>query len=493
MARNKLFRVDRNLINGEVDEVLLCLPRYFQDILLACTERLEWARTYGTSELTEDEWKRIEAGIYALSQEECQMEITVNPVINISGCGCGGSGSGSGGDCGYPPGTPVPNNPIPFPIPADPDNDIPPAPDVPPVGTELDPARCRLANWTWSMLRLHITTLRGYVLGLQSATTIILGIIAVLPAGLVARIGAGIIAAIANVIVQIRGYLEVAELLFDPILEYWDANQQELVCFFYHGTSQDPISQWVQNELFGYLTDFWDGLGTDSLTRNILWGLWRNAFMRDSLFGLALNGIVPDNWHPSHPVIDCSVCEDETGTYPEPPTSGTSLFLFVEPVEISETLTDPDTNLFAVDSLFDHYEYAASWPTNTTWNPEVESRGEPEEVGDELIGFAIRCANLVTSGGSDPAEGKLRMAFGWVTGGSDNHYATGDIYAAVSSEYAAEFEAWATANNAVLESFNIANAENPTTITHYRRSGITQPAGTLAAVIQLRYIYRREL
>lgn len=319
--RSKKWKHDYARLSESDDLVFLCLPFWFVNVLLDSTERMLWTNVWEDNQgsfptLTQEDRDRISYAIWQLSLEECDMQITVNPTITNTiepcGCGCGGTG-GTGGSCPYPPGVPLPNPGIPWPLPQDPDTEVPPVPDIPPPGSVLDPVRCRLANWTWSMLRLHIVTLRGYTLGLQSATTIALGIISLLPAALVARIGAGIIAQIAGIIVQIRGYLEVAELLFDPILEFWDDNQQDLVCHFYNGTSQDALSEYVQNALFDHLTAFWDGLGTNSILRNLLWGFWRNAFFRDSLFGLALNAIVPDNWHPSHPTIDCDSCSSEPG------------------------------------------------------------------------------------------------------------------------------------------------------------------------------------
>jgi hypothetical protein len=158
-----------------------------------------------------------------------------------------------------------------------------------------------------------LETLKGYVLGLQSATTIALGIIALLPAAWVARIGTSIIYAIADAIVTLRGYLEMAELLFNPAIEWWIDNKTDLVCWFYNAPLQDPLSELVQDALFERLTEFWDGLGTDSITRSILWGLWTNVFFRESLFGLAINGIVPDEWLGQN-AVDCSQCNPGGGT-----------------------------------------------------------------------------------------------------------------------------------------------------------------------------------
>jgi hypothetical protein len=74
--------------------------------------------------LTKDEKDRIEYAIYLLSLQECDMNITVNPVITNTiepspGCCCGGTGGVQSPIPGVPQNPNVPY--IPWPIPIDPD------------------------------------------------------------------------------------------------------------------------------------------------------------------------------------------------------------------------------------------------------------------------------------------------------------------------------------------------------------------------------------
>jgi len=238
MAKNKLFRIERDLLAGDDEQVLLCLPRYFQDVLLACTERLEWARTYGTKTLTDHEWDRIEDGIYALSQEECNMQITVSPTLTQTCASCGGGGGG----CTTPPpwdGTPMPGGTPCYPIPII-NPPINPTPPTPPPGTpesEWDAYRCKLANYAYDQIRAYLVAV-GEVPGTLITIGAILTLLWTLaPLALLSIIGVAVLE-LATLIWSWYALSEGIDEIAEFAVAWFDERHQEIVCQFYDMT--DP-------------------------------------------------------------------------------------------------------------------------------------------------------------------------------------------------------------------------------------------------------------
>jgi hypothetical protein len=293
--------------------------------------------------------------------------------------------------------------------------------------------------------------------------------------------------AIANAIVQLRGYLEVAELLFDPAITYWNENREDLVCQFYNATSQNVLYNAVMTAVEEYLEFFWESIDEVPIVRTALLWAWRNVFLRESLFGLALNAIVPPDWIGDGTSVDCAC--GVTG-FPEPPEVGGALYLFVNPASITQNVESEYTTSFSAESTWENYEYGASFPTGATWSPEILAIPEPELPGDVLIGYAFRTALLSVAGGNDPAGGAVRYTGSWA--GTFNHV-EGNISAVVSTDYDEDFSDWVTANSATLVAINPLLITSELELDHYRRSGVSAPAGTVTVITELRFIYRREV
>ena len=224
------------------DLVFLCLPYWFVNTLLDSTERMLWSNVWEDEngnfpELTQEQREKIAYAIWQLSIEECDMNITVNPVLtqnNDCGGDCGGSG-GSG--CTTPPpwnGTPMPGGTpcYPTPIVNPPVNPVPP---VPPPGTpesEWDLYRCKLANYAYDQIREWLVAVSGVPNTLITIGAILTLLWTLAPAGLLAIIGVAVLE-LAQVVAVWYALSEGIDEVAEFAVEWWDERHQEIVCMFY--------------------------------------------------------------------------------------------------------------------------------------------------------------------------------------------------------------------------------------------------------------------
>src|SRR3990172_8673744 len=90
-TQGKPLRLSYERFDLPDDLVLLCIPEWFRASLLDVTHRFLWSRAWtdagGTEHtLTEEERRRVEYGIFKLSQEECDMNIINNVDVSCGGC-----------------------------------------------------------------------------------------------------------------------------------------------------------------------------------------------------------------------------------------------------------------------------------------------------------------------------------------------------------------------------------------------------------------------
>lgn len=334
--RGKPVRLDDRLFELPDDLVILCLPEWFRSMLLSLCDRPFWGKRVWGRELSEQEIDRLEEGVYLLSVEECDMQITVNaPVSQAQEQNCGGGG-GNGGDCSSPP--PWADYPFPggspcYPVPpVNPPDDIP-NPPVPPDDIEEDEwtiYRCKLANYWWDLARQWFQRIADAPSLLFTIGTILLFLWNALPAALLAAVG-GQILELAMLILNLRTFIGATGLgeILSFAVDWWDENREELICKIFNATDIASVANEIRSDFldnlvaFAELRPWWFTELFDTLS------FGASKIMPLNLFTASWT-LIPPPGYQSHTVC----CADsETPVPTDAPTPQNPYYLLAAPAE----------------------------------------------------------------------------------------------------------------------------------------------------------------
>lgn len=347
MARHDLGKLLRLRLSrlGKDGDGLFCLPLGFRDVLLDISERLTWARTWeldngDPASLTDDDWQKIELGIWRLT-DMCEIVINniieVPPapitVVNTNNCG------GGGGCCTQ---IPVPTSPdgTPFPLapidPSDPLGENVPTWDdenqVPPDGYDDYPTfmtgRCRSANWMVDSFIQFVKDAdlaeRKISAGGEAAGVIYdiaMFILALLPgpvadwAGwlVILKWAAALVGGIAAAADELENLNDWLQLASDGVIE----NRQELVCAVYSMTSVEWFDEFFLTFFAGHISPELEAEGASpalvNVFRNLFAGLAHNLAVR--AYNAVAGQSIPESYVPP---TDCAECEDVAGLFDLP-------------------------------------------------------------------------------------------------------------------------------------------------------------------------------
>jgi len=397
----KPFRLDSTRLSESDDLVLLCLPYWFQNLLLDMTERMLWSRVWVTEfgteiTLTEYDRDKIEYAIWLLSQEECNMVINVTTGDNTQTVNTGGGGSG-GGSCPptvinvYPP-----QSPMCLPISGTPGGEIPPMPDVPP-GTvpppygEGDPtyptpedynaAHCKVANWGWQLIFDWLDKLSNVDNNIVAVAVAIAAIVAHAPVAILSLIASSELIMIAVRLLELRAYAEITDAVFDDIKQYWVDNREDITCRMYNTTSPSTTSNTIKAEMLDFLTLIWqDRPGwTDAMIAAA--ANMERVIMPGSIFWRFINSAPPEGWSGG---IDCAACNT-------PEVDGLWAFDRVYVADGSETFLNIPGD--------DGFSLVGEWVAGTVTDVRVRIQRDIADAGDLATWSAITFACTISGSG----------------------------------------------------------------------------------------------
>lgn len=320
MSDGKLLRLSAERFNLSDDLVLLCLPEWFRAALLDMTHRMLWSRAWTSQDgteriLSESDRRRIEYGIFKLSQEECDMEIINN--VNVT---CGGCGSStpttlycilSDGTPVITPQPPAPTEPTPPPgstLPLDPATD--PAPEGYEDWTAYDQFACYMANVMWWTLHLIIRLAETFVDIAATLAALVTLLIPLLPAGMVAAIGGATLLDILWQLVQIITSEQASNIL-NELTDWLEDERQSIVCYLYShrydfGAEQGIVMGQRATE---YMTQSLQMTTSESTAvERLIAAGFRYTLWWDSVLVGAAQWITGTNEYTDFTAVDCSTC-----------------------------------------------------------------------------------------------------------------------------------------------------------------------------------------
>jgi len=193
------------------------------------------------------------------------------------------------------------------------------------------------------------------------------------------------------------------------------------------------------------------------------------------------------NLPPTHNSRTCENCGNPA--IPFPPIDNGDLYTFTKPIAITETLEDEWTIVFDVLPDNQGYHYQAAWDGNgNQFDPRIQVTQLADSFPGDHIGYAYKVTSLLTTGGNDPADGKLRIGVDGIDPTEESkHVLQGETYYYVLDAHVAVLEEHIPGATAIV-GINALDLALTQEFHHYRRSGVTAPAGTLSTIIEVRYI-----
>jgi len=172
-----------------------------------------------------------------------------------------------------------------------------------------------------------------------------------------------------------------------------------------------------------------------------------------------------------------------------PPINNGDLYTFTNPITIEETLEDEWTIVFDLLPGNQGYHYQAAWDGNgNQFDPRLQVTQLADSFPGDHIGYAYKVTSLLTTGGNDPADGKLRIGVNGIDPTEESqHVLQGETYYYVLDAHVSVLEEHIPGAT-LIAGINALDLNLTQEFHHYRRSGVTAPAGTLSTIIEVRYI-----